>query len=265
MSRLALTKTRTISTRGDLPLDDQEFLPPGAALLTTPGLRRAQAAAVQTLQAKRIVALEGVPGSGKSTTLAAIAASIDAPSHRLLVMPGTTPKQFFIQLHSELAGHEVSGRLTQREHENAVRRLLRQQPRLILVDEAQFLPVDVLRILRFLLQEPQHKFALVLAGTGITRLLAKDQMLDTWVGLRIQHDAFTSNDIELIRQLHPCLAGASAELLAEINKRHCHGLLRNWCVLVEWLNGNVSGPLTNQAARAAIAGIRGSVLQLRAA
>jgi hypothetical protein len=162
-------------------------------------------------------------------------------------------RQFMERAHAAVAGHPV-GNLSQREHENALAGLLAEEPMLLLIDEAQNAPLEVLRNLRSLLEHPGAQFAVALFGTDVLANIAREPMLHTWRGLTLKFGPMlTPHQIQaapkkelpqLARRaqllptlcaLHPRLAATVPELLIETNRVHAHGLLRNWAVLLEQL------------------------------
>jgi hypothetical protein len=277
MPRLTLPPFHPVHRRTDLPAHATEFLPDGAALVITPELVELLAGAPVALGNRRLVVVDGQPGCGKSTAQAVLAA---ASPIRTAVFTVPTNKsghgrQFMERAHSAVAGRPVRN-LSQREHENTLAGLLAEEPMLLLIDEAQNAPLEVLRNLRTLLEAPGAQFAVALFGTGVLATIAREPMLHTWRGftktlgpLLTPHQLLstpaTKRDqvarraqlLPTLAALHPRLAQTKPELLIEANRVHAHGLLRNWAVLLEWLLALHPGgdPFTREDLIAAVTAI----------
>lgn len=250
--RLNVPPFTPIAHRDDLPAHATAFLPAGANLVITPELERLLNAARTVMSNRRLISMPGAPGCGKSTAQAVLAAACSIKTTTCVVptVKHNRGLAFYAALHSALIGTEALG--TQREHENAVHRILSEEPRVLLIDEAQNADFDVLCNLRLLLERPNMHFTVVLSGTGITELLEKYPMLLTWRQLTIDfqrlvtpmrlrtarggqaHDlARASQLIPTLHGLHHRLARTDETLLVETDRVHCHGLIRSWIALLE--------------------------------
>ena len=224
-----------ITSRAQLPAACDWWLPAGAELVRTEQLTTLAHGAPLVLQRRRIVAVDGSPGSGKSTAVAALGASASIDAVTVNVRPKSSGLGLMQSFFEAITGAPHMGG-TQRQVESALKVLLAEKPRLVIVDEAQNVGLPALQALRFLLDLPTGKWGLVLAGKGLLAMLAKEQMLDSRVALRITMPKLTGNTlISTLSKLHPLCADAPARLLLAIDMAWAHGNLREWTKLLEWV------------------------------
>ncbi|MGZ4501972.1 MAG: ATP-binding protein, partial [Nocardioidaceae bacterium] len=207
------------------------------------------------LRNRRLVIVDGQPGCGKSTAQAVLAAASPIRTAVFSVPSSKSGhgRQFMERAHAAVVGGTV-GNLSQREHENKLAGLLTGEPMLLLIDEAQNAPLEVLRNLRSLLELPGAQFAVALFGTDVSTNIRREPMLHSWRGLtlsfgpmltptqiqaaprqQLPHLARRAQLLPTLYALHPRLAATRPELLVDINRAHAHGLLRAWAILLEQL------------------------------
>jgi hypothetical protein len=247
MPRLVLGPfTKPPLTRDALPAAATRFLPIGANLVETDPLRMLFLAAPSTLEDRRIVLVDGAPGGGKSTALAVLAAGFTAPMIKVVVYPQTTGMRFMEAVSEAITGTRTKA--TQRDHEDHLRRLLAETPRILAIDEVQNATINVLRSLRLIMEEPDAKFALVLCGSGVVTSVQRDPMISSWVGLTVKFDRIGTDDLRhQLDQLHPGFAAVPLSVLDAADAAYAHGGMRNWIVLLEKLLHHAKGkPFTRQ-------------------
>ncbi|HTC69087.1 MAG TPA: ATP-binding protein [Acidothermaceae bacterium] len=252
-----------ITSRAQLPAACDWSLPPGGELVRTDQLTTLVDAAPLVLRRRRIVAVDGSPGSGKSTAVAALGASASIDAVTVEVRPKSSGLGLMQSFFEAITGAPHRGG-TQRQVESALKVLLAEKPRLVIFDEVQNVGLPALQALRFLLDLPTGKWGLVLAGKGLLAMLAKEQMLDSRVALRVTMPKLTGNTlIDTLGKLHPLCADASPRLLLAIDIACTHGNLREWTKLLEWVIDLAPGsPLDVNLAEQAIAYVLGKPVQL---
>ena len=107
---------------------------------------------------------------------------------------------------------------------------LRYPHRLIVVDEAQHLNSECLEFLRYLHDDRQTNFALLLVGgDGTWEVLSREPMLRSRIYRRVIFKPLPSKDVPLLmRAYHPVYASAEEELLLFVDDQFAHGNLRHW-------------------------------------
>ena len=105
---------------------------------------------------------------------------------------------------------------------------LSDQPRLVIVDEAQWLNRDCIEYLRHLHDHPDTRFALLLVGgDGCWEVLSREPMLRSRIFRRVQFVPMTrATVLEVIPRYHPVYATTPADVIAEIDDRYAHGTFR---------------------------------------
>jgi hypothetical protein len=263
---LALGTFTPVNSRAQLPADIDRWLPPGAGLVATPEMTRLIEAGPLALRRRRIVAVDGAAGTGKSTAVAALAASASAEVVRVDVKPKSTGREFMRSFHEALTGVPDPGG-TQWQLETKLKVLLAAKPRVAIFDEVQNVGLPALQALYFLLNLPTGRWGLVLAGKGLMSMLAREQMLDSRVGLRVTMPKLAGDRLlDVLRELHPVLRGASPQLLGAIDMAWGRGNLREWTKLLEWVLDLAPGlPLDVATAEQAIELMAGKPVALRLA
>lgn len=247
MTRLALPPFRRITQRSDLPAHDTQFLPSGASLVISDELDKLLTLAPAPLARRRIVLVDGEGGCGKTTALSALAAASPVPVVRAVVTPGATGVKVMEAIHTALTGN--SGGLSQRQYENALKRQLTSEPRLLFIDEAQNAGLPVLQTLRLMLEERGAQFAFVLAGYKVHEHVRKENQLRGWLGHVASFMPLTPQAtlIPTLSKLHPWFTGVSPHLLVEVDRVYCRGRLREWAVVLETcMDLQPSGPLSRE-------------------
>jgi hypothetical protein len=263
---VALGTFTPVNSRAQLPHDIDRWLPPGAGLVVTPELTTLIGAGPLALRRRRIVAVDGSAGTGKSTAVAALAASASAEVVRVNAKPKSTGREFMRSFHEALTGVADPGG-TQWQLETKLKVLLAAKPRVAIFDEVQNVGLPALQALYFLLNLPTGQWGLVLAGKGLMSMLAREQMLDSRVGLRVTMPKLSGDRLlDVLRELHPVLRDASPQLLGAIDMAWGRGNLREWTKFLEWVLDLAPGlPLDVATAEQAIELMAGKPVALRLA
>ncbi|WP_331725245.1 ATP-binding protein (plasmid) [Streptomyces globisporus] len=133
-----------------------------------------------------------------------------------LALPGRFPHT------SALADAAVSGALG--------------EARVIVIDEAQRLPVPCLEYLQSLWDHPGTRVTLVLCGAGTERALARLPQLASRIGAWQEVPRLAATEVTaVVTVFHPLWRTVSAEDLTWIDQTSTHGTLRTWAALTTHL------------------------------
>ena len=178
--------------------------------------------------------LYGPAGSGK--TFAAALAGRDLEIARVNVQFPSRPTMLHVAQHLTRA---VTGTLPPRRRnrfelsDELIEALADDEPRLIVVDEAQWLNRECIEYLRHLHDHPDTRFALLLVGgDGCWEVLSREPMLRSRIHRQVRFDAMElATVLEVIPRYHPVYADTPAEVIADIDDRYAHGIFRHWAKL----------------------------------
>jgi len=125
--------------------------------------------------------------------------------------------------------------MSARELRRSCNEVLADRPRILIVDECQYLSVLWHQQLRSLHMDPRADFALFLAGgENAVRTLKRDSMLWTRIKLRVFFQPLTGDSlITALTEFHPLLANTPPDLLVDIDNKHCKGNFRDWAYFVD--------------------------------
>jgi hypothetical protein len=211
-------------------------LPAGAQLVGTSSVRAVAEAVGQAMAVQGAVCVFGDPGRGK-TVAVRMALHEVPPGWRVtwvpvpvrpsvsgmrravfdaLALPGRFPHT------SALADAAVAGALG--------------EARVLVVDEAQRLPVPCLEYLQSLWDDPGTRITLVLCGSGSERALARLPQLASRVGAWQEVPRLAAAEVAaVVTGFHPLWRTVPAPDLAWIDRSCAHGTLRRWAALTAHL------------------------------
>jgi hypothetical protein len=185
----------------------------------------------------------GPAGSGK-TFASRVAASTAPIGHVTLQFP-SRPSMLHV---AQTLTRAITGALPPRNRSRFVLSdelidALSDQPRLVIVDEAQWLNRDCIEYLRHLHDHPDTRFALLLVGgDGCWEVLSREPMLRSRIFRRVQFGPMTrATVLEVIPRYHPIYATAPADVIAEIDDRYAHGTFRHWASLTHSVLAHSTG------------------------
>jgi hypothetical protein len=106
----------------------------------------------------------------------------------------------------------------------------------LMVDEAQNASLRALDLVRQLHEHPTSRSGLVVAGMELREKLAREEMLNNRVGLRVEFQPLTDTKlVATLHAMHPTFAAMSPALIQAVDDEHCHGQLRCWATFLEWI------------------------------
>ncbi|WP_424920066.1 AAA family ATPase [Streptomyces sp. wa1064] len=211
-------------------------LPTGAQLVRTSSVRAVAEAVGQAMAAEGAVCVFGDPGRGKTVAVRMALSVVPAvwkvtwvpvpvrPSvagmrravFDALALPGRFPHT------SALADAAVAGALG--------------EARVLVIDEAQRLPVPCLEYLQSLWDHPGTRITLVLCGAGTERALARLPQLASRIAAWQEVPRLAAAQVApVVTGFHPLWRTVPAEDLAWIDQSCAHGTFRTWAALTTHL------------------------------
>lgn len=230
----------------------------GARVIETRELQLAEQAVADLVELHAMGVLYGPAGSGK--TFAAALAGRGLEIARVNVQFPSRPTMLHVAQHLTRA---VTGTLPPRrrnrfELSDELIDALADEPRLIVVDEAQWLNRECIEYLRHLHDHPDTRFALLLVGgDGCWEVLSREPMLRSRIHRQVRFSAMDlATVLEVIPRYHPVYADTPADVIADIDDRYAHGIFRHWAGFTHSVLAHATAPLN--------ARIAGDLLELHA-
>lgn len=234
-------------------------MPSGASFVATPSFTLAQTVAKLGADHRDIAGFFGDAGTGKTTALSYFAEQTDLETLYLTAEPSPQRKEVFEQILLAATGG-YDPKMSARQLRRECNEVLAERPRVLVVDECQYLSVLWHQQLRSLHMDPAADFALFLAGgENAVKTLKRDSMLWTRIKLRVFFQPL-AGDVLLtaLAEFHPLLARTDPDLLVHIDNKHCNGNFRDWAYFVDLAlplaaNSTTPGKLSPKVVRAVFA------------
>ena len=192
----------------------------------------------------RIICVDGQPGCGKTVSLDVFANNLTRPVVTLSLSGNLTDKQVIEHVYEAIQGGSTL-RLSRDNMVSSLRQRLVGSELVLMVDEAQKASLKGLDLVRTLHDDPRTSFGLILSGVNMGRLLAKEEELESRVGLLVPFVRLTGDElVPTVTAAYPLLASLEGWLLRETDRLYCHGRLREWAEVYEWVRSK-----TNNGAR----------------
>jgi len=209
-------------------------MPDGASFVSTPSFTLAQTVATLAARQRDIAGFFGDAGTGKTTALSYFADNTDLESLYLTAEPSPQRKEVFEQILLAATG-AYDPKMSARELRRACNEVLAERPRILIVDECQYLSVLWHQQLRSLHMDPNADFALFLAGGENTvKTLQRDSMLWTRIKLRVFFQPLKGDELlATLVEFHPLLTNTPSDLLLDVDAKHCGGNFRDWAYFVD--------------------------------
>ncbi|MFG1663828.1 AAA family ATPase [Streptomyces sp. Y7] len=232
---------REAAPAGDVP---GVVLPVGAQAVGTASVRAVAEAVGQAMVAGGAACVFGDAGRGKTV---ALRMALSDPSAgwgvswvRVPVRPSVSELRRAV-----FEALALPGRFPHRSAE-ADERIVGAlgEARVLVVDEAQRLPVPCLEYLQSLWDHPQARMALVLCGAGSERAVARVPQLASRVCAWQEVGRLAGSEVAAtVSAFHPLWAGVAGGEVAWIDQSCTHGVFRTWAALTTHLqNALLTGP-----------------------
>ncbi|MEV5787266.1 AAA family ATPase [Streptomyces sp. NPDC052287] len=211
-------------------------LPAGAKLVGTSSVRAVAEAVGQAMAAEGAVCVFGDPGRGK-TAAVRMALHEVPPGWRVTWVPVPVRPSVSGMRRAVFDALALPGRFphTSARADAAVAGAL-GEARVLVVDEAQRLPVPCLEYLQSLWDDPGTRITLVLCGSGSERALARLPQLASRVGAWQEVPRLAAAEVAaVVTGFHPLWRTVPAPDLAWIDRSCAHGTFRRWAALTAHL------------------------------
>ncbi|MEW2134925.1 ATP-binding protein [Streptomyces sp. NPDC005435] len=211
-------------------------LPAGAQLVRTSSVRAVAEAVGQAMAAEGSVCVFGDPGRGK-TAAVRMALHEVPPGWRVTWVPVPVRPSVSGMRRAVFDALALPGRFphTSARADAAVAGAL-GEARVLVVDEAQRLPVPCLEYLQSLWDDPGTRITLVLCGSGSERALARLPQLASRVGAWQEVPRLAAAEVAaVVTGFHPLWRTVPAPDLTWIDRSCAHGTFRMWAALTTHL------------------------------
>jgi hypothetical protein len=206
-------------------------LPPSAALVRTLPFRLVERLGAEILRMAGILVAQGLPGTGKSCAVAAWCRSLEVPVIWLHLADTAKGYEVLRALLVAL-GEDATGRepvLLARARECLAGRRL-----LLAVDEAHLLNREALRQIRYLYDQPEARFSIVLVGVDFRRAWDLAPEFESRVTRRVDFSELVGAPLSAaLAAFSPVLAATDRDLLGRIDRECCRGNWRTWAIVLE--------------------------------
>ncbi|MBR7744351.1 ATP-binding protein [Phycicoccus sp. BSK3Z-2] len=201
-----------------------------------------------------LVAIDGPPGTGKTTCVRHFAETVGIPSAIITMAARPAPLELLRATYRTVTGLEPTGTRYQMQHD--LLPVLSEWDGVLIVDECQAAQVQTMQQLTWLWEESRQQFPIVLVGTGILTALTRYPQLKSRVMGHTFFQPLTGRTLlDTVRDLDSRFADANTEDLLHHDRVACHGLLRLWSNTVRWLDSTTVTGTVTAADLNAIAGI----------
>jgi DNA transposition AAA+ family ATPase len=201
-----------------------------AAIVATEQLLDAQAMISEAVEAQAMVAIHGAAGTGKS--FAVEQALIDLPARSWVWMDFRCRPTLRDVRHALHRATGLGSILAADAFgvDMALKAALADRPRLVVIDEAQWLNRECFEYLRHLHDDLDTQFSLLfVGGAGCYEVLRREPMLDSRLYAHIRFEPLSLDQVlAVIPVYHPIYGGVSDDVVAQIDRRCAHGNFRNW-------------------------------------
>jgi hypothetical protein len=211
-------------------------LPAGAQLVGTSSVRAVAEAVGQAMAAQGAVCVFGDPGRGK-TAAVRMALHEVPPGWRVTWVPVPVRPSVSGMRRAVFDALALPGRFphTSARADAAVAGAL-GEARVLVVDEAQRLPVPCLEYLQSLWDHPGTRITLVLCGAGSERALSRLPQLASRVGAWQEVPRLTGAEVaSVVTGFHPLWGTVPARDLEWIDRSCARGTFRTWAALTTHL------------------------------
>lgn len=219
----------SVVARHHLDLADARTLPTTALALTTRAVH-------DLVQARAMGVVHGPAGCGKTFAWQTAAGRLDVAVCAVQFPSRPSMLRVAQVLFGRLTGQPPTGNRFWLGDQ--LIDLLAETPRLIVIDEAQWLTRESIEYLRHLHDDPATRFGLLLAGgDGCWQVLAREPMLRSRLHRRVIFAPLDRDAVlRAIPSYHPIYSAADPALIAQIDEHFAKGNLRAWAEFTHTAN-----------------------------
>ena len=201
-----------------------------ATVVATDQLLDARELIEETVQARAMSAIHGAAGTGKS--FAVRQALVDLPARDWMWTDFRCRPTLRDVRHALYRGIGLgtSMRGDPFDVDMALKAALAERPRLVVLDEAQWLNRECFEYLRYLHDDPGTQFSLLfVGGAGCFEVLRREPMLDSRLYGHVRFEHLSREQVlAMVAVYHPVYREVADDLIALIDERCTHGNFRNW-------------------------------------
>jgi len=220
-----------LTNRAQIPLS---ALLPGTPT-STPSFAAAHVKMRAVAASRRIMAIDGQPGTGKSTCAVYTADVEKVPAAVVTMTHRPAPLDVLRYTYQGVAG----GPAPEGSHYalgNEVRDLLADWKGILVIDELQNCKANALQELVWLHETTQGAFTLVVVGSGVHAALHQYPQLRSRVMAFATFERLKGDHVlTAARHLHPGLVGTPGREIHRHDALFAHGLMRDWATTATWL------------------------------
>jgi len=234
-----------------------------ASIVETFYFRQVSAAVEQmtSLRKPKPVVVQGIPGLGKSFSVHLATSALAIPTYWLEMPNHPKGKETISRIYHKLIGRMPPARTSGYVLLEEVLDALRGRDCVIVIDEVQNLNQESLRELRYLDDDLDTDFLLVLAGCNVRHHLKQYcPELDNRVGRCVSFEPFSGPEMrEVLDVYHPLFANTDTDVLLTLYES-LGGNFRNWANVLEGaltLGADAQVGIADRVARATLRAVFG--------
>lgn len=180
------------------------------------------------LEHAAIGAVYGQAGNGKTFSVEAALEDLKVPKVYITSLKRPTMKYIALSVLEAITQVRHHGELMRLTDD--LRQVLREQRRLVVVDEAQNLSTECFEYLRHLHDDNATDFALLfVGGNRCWEVIYRHPMLRSRIWHKVEFKPMEIHEVlKVIPRFHPIYKSADTELLLEVDEELAHGNFRNW-------------------------------------
>ena len=205
----------------------------GAATIKTPHDARTGKLIPNVVDQAAIGAVYGEAGNGKTFSVQSALEGVKIPTVEIASLRRPTMKYIALSVLEGITKVRHQGELMRLTED--LRTVLREQRRLVVIDEAQNLSTECFEYLRHLHDDPRTDFALLfVGGNRCWDVISRHPMLRSRIWHKVEFRPLSVAEVrKIMPRYHAIYREADVELLLEIDEEFAHGNFRNWAAFTK--------------------------------
>jgi DNA transposition AAA+ family ATPase len=231
-----------------------------AGIVPTPAFTAIEKMADLVVPRREIALIHGPHFTGKRTALWTYLNSQSLAVTRVALAGGESNRKLLALLHDQIIAPDD---LPARDLQDDLVEALREQPRIVVVENAHRLSAEAAAQIEWLHgRDAQQAAYFLVGGPDTAKAVGKDPLLWASICSTVEVTPLTGEDLfRTLQSMHALFLGAGTELLAEIDSKVCHGVIGHWARFLQHAlhlrdqivaNGNDQPVLNRKFARAVI-------------